>query len=151
MSDARPHQRVEIEGEAWDVFEAWRAPSGLGLVYFVRATREEGDRRAEVDPGTRFEDLDASRLAEMWQGASSLTESERRLVDGEGEVWLLQAEGPVWGEGGAADAVGTRARCLTATRDGVVLRGVRPDDGTDEDWDARLRPAPAHEDEAAED
>lgn len=128
----RPRAELSVAGEAWDVFDAWRTAGGLGLAYFVRRDREGGDRRAVLEEGARLEAMDETELARLWESAVALTSTERRFLDAEGEVWLVQGTGPLWASGGsAADTTGVRARCVSAERPIAVRRGVGPDDVSD--------------------
>ncbi|MCG8469443.1 MAG: hypothetical protein MJB57_14760 [Gemmatimonadetes bacterium] len=121
---ARPGRDRDIEGRTVRAIEAWRARSGLGLLYFVD---EEGDRRASLAPEQTLETLTDADLSAVWERAVPLTPTERRIRDDDGRVWLIQGFGPVWAEtGGAADAVGTRIRCLTHEIPPLRLEAVIP-------------------------
>ncbi|WP_420634616.1 hypothetical protein [Candidatus Palauibacter sp.] len=122
---ARPRRTGRIDGSPWTLFDAGRAPSGLGLGYFVRGDPGGGDRRTELAPEVDVERLDDDGFRHLWEAGRSLTPTERRVVDDEGAVWLAQSVGPVWAEGGAAaGAVGVRLRCLSAERAVVESNGV---------------------------
>jgi len=123
-----PERELVIAGDVWHAYEAWRAASGLGLVYFVReGGPPEKDRRASIDPGDAVETLDETSLRALFDRAVGLTATEDRFVDGEGRVWLLQGVGPTWAtEGSAAEAVGVRFRCISERRPLIELRGARP-------------------------
>jgi len=119
---------LEIDGRTVQVLEAWRAPSGLGLAYFVVENAEELDRRSVLEVGEELAVMPDDVLEVRWAGAARLTPTERRLVDRESRLWLVQGLGPVWAEGGtAADAVGMRVRCLSEALPSLDLTGVRPD------------------------
>jgi hypothetical protein len=60
------------------------------------------DRRATLEPGEELQALDDHRLDALFETATALTETERRILDAAGAPWLAQASGPVWAEGGAA-------------------------------------------------
>lgn len=133
----RPHVRLEIDGAAWDVYEAWVSPSGLGLLYFLCEDGGAEDRRAALEGGQRLEALAPEALEAAWHGASGLTPTERRLTVPDGEIWLVQGVGPVWAEGGSAsDAIGVRARCLSADRPLRERTGIGPDALSDDEISA---------------
>lgn len=78
--------------------EALRATSGLSLVVFP-----EKDLRAALREGRRLADLDAGELNELEDGATGLTVTER-IIEREGEPWLVQQTGPAWAEADEASA-----------------------------------------------
>lgn len=127
MNDRRPAVEVTLEGRSWRLIDAGRAPSGLGLGYFLPADGGEGDRRVALEPDAGVASLSGEALETLWQGAAPLTATERRFEDAGGDVWLAQSVGPVWAEAGtAADAVGIRLRCLTSVRPPVSRTGLTP-------------------------
>ncbi len=77
----RHTREVEHSGVRWRAVEAWRGRSGHALCYQA---------------------LDDHRLDALFETATALTETERRILDAAGAPWLAQASGPVWAEGGAA-------------------------------------------------
>jgi len=109
----RPARTVEIDGGeiAFRAVEAWRAPGGPALCYFVRLESGEPgagdreDRRAALDPGRTLTDLDRAELRDLLDGAAPLTATERRFRAPDGRFWLAQSVGPVWAEESAAEAV----------------------------------------------
>lgn len=107
----RRSRRLETADGPWLAVEALRARSGHGLLYFLPlggeapAGDDRRDRRAVLEPGEELADLDAERLEALRAAAPGLTETERRFVDAEGEVWLVQNVGPVWAEGGVAEGL----------------------------------------------
>ncbi len=140
-SGGRPHRSGQVEGVAWQLFDAWRATSRLGLGYFIREDRAPGDRKVELRPGESVSDLDDAGFEELWGRAHELTPSERRVVDEEGAVWLAQGMGPVWAEGGAAaNAIGFRLRCISADRRIVERKGKAPNEVSEAELIEALRP-----------
>lgn len=122
---ARARRPGTIDGASWTLYEAARAPSGLGLGYFVCDDPEVADRRTALPAGLALSDLDDESFRALWGAGRPLTRTERRLVDGGGAIWLAQSMGPVWAEGGsAADTVGLRLRCISARRHVVELNGA---------------------------
>lgn len=122
---ARPRRSGTIDGASWTLYEAARAPSGLGLGYFVCGDPEVADRRTALPAGHALSDLDEEAFRALWGAGRTLTRTERRVVDGGGAIWLAQSMGPVWAEGGsAADTVGLRLRCISARRPVVELNGA---------------------------
>lgn len=120
----RPRIEHEIDGTRWTLFDAWRAPGGLGLGYFVAAD-DAPDRRVALEPGTDVTDLDRAAFRELRETAAGLTDTERRIAGPGGRPWLAQAYGPVWHEGGTArEVIGVRLRCLSDEEPVAVLRGV---------------------------
>lgn len=125
---ARAARTIQIEGQSVRVFEAWRAPSGLGLAYFAAEGDPGLDRRSALDPAVSFTDLTDDEVQALWTEAASLTPTERRLTDPTGRLWLAQGVGPVWARGGtAADAVGVRFVCLSAQQPPIHVGGVALD------------------------
>jgi len=134
---ARPRIEHEIEGVAWTLFDAWREPGGLGLGYFV--TDGAPDRRVALAPDTDVTGLDASGFRALWETASGLTNTERRITGPRGRPWLAQAYGPVWHEGGAArEVVGVRLRCLSEDEPVAIVPGVPLSEVTDEELRAAI-------------
>jgi len=145
MSD-RPSRELDIDGRAWRLVDAWRSTGGMGLGYFVCLDPEEGpgstDRRAVLPKGTGLGDLGESDIVELWKGAAPLTGSERRFEDDGGDLWLAQATGPAWSEGGATDAIGLRLVCLTRDAGPVEVGRRRLSDLEDDDLSGLVaRPA----------
>ena len=130
----RPRREIRLDGVRWRVFDAWRSPSGKGLAYFMSLDGPP-DRRAVLDPGDELRAMDEERLAALLHESAALTETERRIADADGEIWLVQAVGPVWAEGGsAADAIGTRARCISRARGIRELAGREPAALSENEW-----------------
>ena len=129
---ARPRRSGQADGASWTLYEAARAPSGLGLGYFVCDDPEVADRRTALPSEPALADLDDEALRSLWEAGRPLTRTERRVVDGGGAIWLAQSIGPVWAEGGsAADTVGLRLRCISAYRPVVELNGATLSDVSD--------------------
>lgn len=107
----RTSREIETEEGPFRAVEAWRSPRGEGLCYLVRLTEpggepaedDRGDRRALLRPGEELPSVEGERLEELISEATPLTETERRFSAG-GELWLAQNVGPVWAEGGVAEA-----------------------------------------------
>ncbi len=138
---ARPRRSGTIEGASWTVYEAARARSGLGLGYFVCDDPEVADRRTALPAGLALSDLDDEAFHALWEAGRPLTPTERRVVDGNGAIWLAQSMGPVWAEGGrAADAVGLRLCCISAHRPVVELNGATLSEMSDAELIARVAP-----------
>jgi hypothetical protein len=127
----RPQKEVSIEGKTWGLVDAWRAPGGRGLGYFL-AEASESDRRASLAVEVDVESLSEGDVLALWDTATPLTSTERRFSAG-GEVWLAQASGPAWAESAAAGLVGVRLRCLTASRAVSEIAGVVLGDLADEE------------------
>lgn len=124
-SEARPRRPGSIDGVAWTLYDAARAPSGLGLGYFVCDDPAVADRRAALSPGRSLSDLDDDAFRALWEAGRPLTCTERRVVDAGGAIWLAQGTGPVWAGGGsAAGTVGLRLRCISAQRPVMELTGA---------------------------
>lgn len=110
-TEGRGGRTLETPEGRWLALEAWRARSGHGLLYFLPledeapAAADRGDRRAALDPGRELADLETAELEELLAGARPLTGTERRLVDRDGAVWLVQSSGPVWAEGETAEGL----------------------------------------------
>lgn len=122
----RPRRDLSIDGADLVLVEAWRAPSGLGLGYFL-SSGTDGDRRVELAAGIDLASLDEEAVSALWESAAPLTSTERRIsVDG--DSWLAQASGPVWAEGAAVGTLGVRLTCLTSERATIAVAGVRLDD-----------------------
>jgi hypothetical protein len=124
----RASREISIDGRRVRLVDAWRAPGGLGLGYFLADSEDPkvpADRRTELPPGTAVDDLSEEDVLLLWENAAPLTATEARFEDSAGESWLAQATGPAWSETGAADAVGVRIVCLTADRETVECRGLR--------------------------
>lgn len=129
----RPRIEHEIDGARWTLFDAWREPGGLGLGYFV-ATGDAPDRRVALEPDTDVTRLDAAGFRAVWETATGLTGTERRITDPRGRPWLAQAYGPVWHEGGTArEVIGVRLRCLSEDAPVAVVRGVPLSEVPDEE------------------
>ena len=123
-SSVHPRKDLDCEGVGWCVYEGWRTDSGLGLAYFIRSDYGPGDRRALLASGQSIESLEASELAVLWSEATALTGTERRVIDGRGDIWLAQDVGPVWSERNTAtDGVGIHLRCVSQTLPPVLLSG----------------------------
>ncbi|MCZ0934877.1 MAG: hypothetical protein OXJ54_06825 [Gemmatimonadetes bacterium] len=136
---ARPRRSGRIEGAVWTLYDAGRAPSGVGLGYFVCDDPEVADRRTALPAGLALPDLDDEAFRALWEAGRPLTSTERRVVDGSGAIWLAQGRGPVWAEGGsAAGTVGLRLRCISAHRPAVELNGATLAGMSDAELIARL-------------
>lgn len=136
--DARPRCSGMIDGASWTMYEAARAPSGLRLGYFVCDDPDVADRRTALPAGLALSDLDDEAFRELWEAGRPLTPTERRVVDGNGAIWLAQSMGPVWAEGGsAADTVGLRLRCISAHRPVAELKGATLSELSDAELIAR--------------
>lgn len=134
----RPRLDHEIDGVRWTLFDAWRAPGGLGLGYFISAG-DAPDRRVALGPGTHVTDLDEAAFRELWEAAPGLTTTERRIAGPDGRPWLAQSYGPVWHEGGTArEVIGVRLRCLSDEEPPAVLRGVPLEELSDDDLRAAI-------------
>lgn len=138
-ASARPRRSGPIDGASWTLYEAARAPSGLGLGYFVCDGPQMADRRTALPAGLALADLDDEAFRALWEAGRPLTPTERRVVDGSGAIWLAQSMGPVWAEGGsAADTVGLRLCCISAHRPAVELNGATLSEMSDAELIARL-------------
>ncbi len=136
---ARPRRPGLIDGASWTLYEVARAPSGLGLGYFVCDGPEMADRRTALPAGRALDDLDDEAFRALWEAGRPLTRTERRVVDGGGAIWLAQSTGPVWAEGGsAAGTVGLRLRCISAHRPVVELNGASLSGMSDAELIARV-------------
>ena len=116
----RPRRQFEAEHASWLAIDAWRSAAGLGLCYLVRLENgaptedDREDRRAPLEPTQRLDVLEDETLHALWAAGVSLTATERRITDSEGDLWLVRNTGPVWAEGGVAEgATGALFRCLT--------------------------------------
>ena len=139
MTGGRPRRSGPIDGASWTLYDAARAPSGLGLGYFVCDDPELPDRRAALPAGLALSDLDDEAFRALWEAGRPLTSTERRVVDDGGAIWLVQSMGPVWAEGGsAADTVGLRMCCVSAHRPVVELNGATLSDMSDAELIARV-------------
>ena len=135
----RPWRSGRIEGAAWTLYDGARAPSGLGLGYFVCDDPEAGDRRVTLAAASAVPDLDDEAFRALWEAGRPLTPTERRFVDAGGAIWLAQGTGPVWAEGGsAAGTVGLRLRCISAHRPVVKLKGATLSEVSDADLIAHV-------------
>ena len=135
---AYPQRSGRIEGVSWTLHDAGRAPSGLGLGYFVCDDAEVADRRTALPAGVDVRGLDDEAFRALWEAGRELTCTERRIVDPHGLVWLAQSVGPVWAEGGtAAGTLGVRLRCVSAERPVLELNGVTLSEVADADLIAR--------------
>ena len=138
---AHPRRSGTIDGASWTLYEAARAPSGLGLGYFVCDDPEVEDRRTALPAGLALSHLDDEAFRELWEAGRPLTPTERRVVDADGAIWLAQSMGPVWAEGGsAANTVGLRLRCISAHRPAVELNGATLSEMSDAELIARAAP-----------
>ena len=120
-------RRLDVDGGA-RLVEAWRAPGGLGLAYFLADAGSSADRRAALPAGTGIAELTDEEARELWEGGAPLTATEIRFEDSIGESWLAQATGPAWSEGGAAHAIGVLLVCLTDARGRIERAGLRLSD-----------------------
>lgn len=136
----RPSREVTVGDQSLVLVDASRSPTGLGLAYFLAPDRAD-DRRAVLEPGLELGGLGQEAVVELWSGAAPLTETERRFRGPDGDEWLAQSTGPVWGEGAAAGITGLRLTCLTAARAPVEVRGGDLDSLDDEGLADLLRPA----------
>ena len=136
---ARPRRSGRIDGAAWTLYDAARAPSGVGLGYFVCDDSGMGDRRAALPAGLALADLDDDAFRALWEAGRPLTSTERRVVDDSGAIWLAQGVGPVWAErGSAAGTTGLRLRCISAQCPVVELYGATLSEMSDTELSARL-------------
>lgn len=143
MNDRRPAVEVTLEGRTWRLIDAGRAPSGLGLGYFLPADGGEGDLRVALEPDADVASLSPEALDSLWREGAPLTATEKRFTDAGGDLWLAQSTGPVWAAAGAAaDAVGIRLRCLTSDRPPVSRTGRTLETLSDEDLVALTRQEP---------
>lgn len=78
--------------------EALRSVTGMRLVVWPGA-----GVRAGLEPDRRLADLSAEELAALRSRATALTGTER-LIEREGEWWLVQQTGPAWAEPDEASA-----------------------------------------------
>ena len=132
----RPRVEVTVEGESMVLVEAARSASGLGLGYFLSPDRDR-DRRVALDPGTTVGGLDPASIERLWSEAAPLTVTERRFDTPDGDAWLAQSVGPVWGDGAAAGLTGVRISCLTSSRRPIERAGIALESLDDDDL-ARL-------------
>lgn len=111
MGERREPGRVrefDHHGVRWRAVFGWRGAGGRGLCYFVPLEAgtptgdDRRDRRATLEPGEDFDEVSDERLAELLDGGTALTGTERRLTDRDGALWLVQSSGPVWAEGDVA-------------------------------------------------
>lgn len=136
---AHPRRSGTIDGASWTLYETARAPSGLGLGYFVCDDPKVADRRTALPAGLALSDLDDEAFRALWEAGRPLTPTERRVVDGGGAIWLVQSIGPVWAEGGsAAGTVGLRLCCISAHRAVVELHGATLSEISDAELIARV-------------
>lgn len=109
---SRGEKVMEADGRRWRAVEAWRAESGLGLVYFLPldgndvAQDDREDRRAALEPGETVRGLEEETLRERLGRATTLTETERRFRAPDGRLWLVQSVGPVWADAVASGLTG---------------------------------------------
>lgn len=110
---SRGEKAMEAEGRRWRAVEAWRAESGLGLVYFLPldegagvAEEDREDRRAALEPGETVQGLEEEVLRERLGRATPLTGTERRFRAPDGRLWLVQSVGPVWADAVASGLTG---------------------------------------------
>lgn len=144
----RPSRAFEHRGERWRAIDAWRGRGGLGLLYFVRLVEDRPgdddrtDRRAALDPDVRVDEASEQALRERLDAARPLTETERRIADAGGDLWLVQNTGPVWAEDeAAADATGIRFRPLTREGPAIAVPGGHLRDRSPTDLAGRLERA----------
>jgi len=78
--------------------EVLRSVTGMTLVLWP-----DDGTRAALPAGRSLADFDEEELAALKTGAASLTVTER-LIDRDGETWLVQQTGPAWAEPGEASA-----------------------------------------------
>lgn len=128
----RPRRDVEIGGAPHVLIDVWRSPTGLGLGYFL-GPDPSADRRAVLDSETDVGEMGDDEAAALWAAGVPLTPTERRFVGGDGEVWLAQATGPVWGHGAAPGILGLRLVCLTADRPRVEVSATTLNELEDDD------------------
>lgn len=128
----RASRTVEREGRAYVALEAWRGGSGEGLCYFVQldgpggepVEEDDGDLRAPLGPDEDLRVLSEDRLAELLEGATPLTVTERRFRAPDGRLWLAQSVGPVWAEDGVAEGItGVKFTSLQGPLDRVEAAG----------------------------
>ncbi len=150
-------RRIRLDGVIWNVWDAGRVQSGLGLAWFAPAKGDGAasatestagaggveDRRALLQPDHDLSTMDGETLAELWENSRPLTPTERRITGPDGEVWLAQGTGPAWADARAArEILGVRLRCIShrhqpLSKDGVTLGELSDDDLRD--WIARAR------------
>lgn len=145
---SRGEKVMEAEGRRWRAVEAWRAESGLGLVYFLPLDGtggvEEGDRedrRAALEPGETVQGLEEEALRERLGGATALTETERRFRAPDGRVWLAQSVGPVWADGVASGLTGLLFTALEGPTERAIVGGGHVGEMSDGELAERWRRA----------
>lgn len=128
--------------------EALRTESGVALVVWPAV-----GRRAAISDGRRWVDLDDAERAALFESASPLTVTER-VVELDGEPWLVQQTGPAWAEPAAAsaDLCGLAFLRLDGSEHREVLSGRAPGPPPDDAEIRRLLAgALAGDEETAED
>ena len=143
----RGERTLEADGRSWRAVEAWRAASGLGLVYFlpledgeVRGDDRE-DRRAALEPGETVAGLEDAALRERLTGGTPLTETERRFRAPDGRLWLVQSIGPVWSDGTASGLTGLLFTALEGPPSRARTGGGHAGEATDRELERRWRRA----------
>ena len=81
-----------------------------------------GGRRTALSPGIQREE---STAEDLLAAARPLTMTER-VVTAHGAAWLVQASGPVWSGGAAADSCGLVFTALDGTMRRVSRAGLLP-------------------------
>ena len=101
-------RRLMVNGVMWRVQEAWSAESGRTLLLYESGVESDPDetRRAALDPGASFADVEDAGLLELISAAVPLTPTERRVEGPTGDPWLAQNRGPVWAEGDGPASLG---------------------------------------------
>jgi hypothetical protein len=139
---------METEGRRWRAVEAWRAESGLGLVYFLPldegagvAEEDREDRRAALEPGETVEGLEGEALRERLGRATPLTGTERRFRAPDGRLWLAQSVGPVWADGVASGLTGLLFTALEGPAGRAIVGGGHAGEMSDGELAERWRRA----------
>lgn len=126
---SRGERILEAEGRRWRAVEAWRAGSGLGLLYFLPLDGEDvaeddrEDRRAALEPDETVGGLDEEELRERLGRATALTVTERRFRAPDGRPWLAQSVGPVWADGVASGLTGLLFTALEGAAERASVDG----------------------------
>lgn len=107
------------------VVTLWRGEeTGYGVLYFLDMDSADGttDRRALLRPGADPDNLAPAQLAELFETARPLTETERRFPAGDERPWLAQNRGPVWAGRSAAEGhTGILFTSLTGKRESYSI------------------------------